>query len=89
MTQQQISKPRLETFAGPPRELLPRALVKRVATGHLVDRQRRPEELTTIGYGGFPDGVRVEKSYVTLPEIIGIGFEGKSDLFSVMKQMVA
>ena len=40
-------------------------------------------------YGGFPDGVRVEKSFVTLPEITGIGFEGKSDLFSVMKQMVA
>ena len=34
------------------------------------------------------DGVEVEKSFVTLPEIIGIGFEGKSDLFSIMKQMV-
>ena len=40
-------------------------------------------------YGGFPDGVRVEKSYVTLPELTGIGFEGKSDLYSIMKQMVA
>mgnify|MGYP005690779379 FL=1 len=40
-------------------------------------------------YGGFPDGVKVEKSFVTLPEITGIGFEGKSDLFSIMKQMVA
>ena len=39
-------------------------------------------------YGGFPDGVEVEKSFVTLPEITGIGFEGKSDLFSIMKQMV-
>ena len=40
-------------------------------------------------YGGFPDGVEVEKSFVTLPEITGIGFEGKSDLFSIMKQMTS
>ena len=33
--------------------------------------------------------LEVEKSFVTLPEITGIGFEGKSDLFSIMKQMVA
>ena len=38
-------------------------------------------------YGGFPDGVRVENSFVNLPEINGIGFEGKSDLFAVMKKM--
>ncbi len=38
-------------------------------------------------YGGFPDGVKVEKSIVTLPEIEGIGFEGKSDLFSIMDNM--
>ena len=38
-------------------------------------------------YGGFPDGVEVRNSYVTLPEINGIGFEGKSDLYSIMKNM--
>jgi L-alanine-DL-glutamate epimerase-like enolase superfamily enzyme len=38
-------------------------------------------------YGGFPDGVKVENSYIKLPEINGIGFEGKSDLFSIMKMM--
>ena len=38
-------------------------------------------------YGGFPDGVKVENSIVTLPELNGIGFEGKSDLFAVMKEM--
>ena len=38
-------------------------------------------------YGGFPDGVKVENSFVNLPEINGIGFEGKSDLYSVMKSM--
>lgn len=35
-------------------------------------------------YGGFPDGVRVENSYVTLPELPGIGFEGKADLYAQM-----
>ncbi|MDA9914623.1 mandelate racemase/muconate lactonizing enzyme family protein [Alphaproteobacteria bacterium] len=38
-------------------------------------------------YGGFPDEVKVENSFVNLPEINGIGFEGKSDLFAVMKKM--
>ena len=31
-------------------------------------------------YGGFPDGVRVEAGHITMPELLGIGFEGKSDL---------
>jgi L-alanine-DL-glutamate epimerase-like enolase superfamily enzyme len=31
-------------------------------------------------YGGFPDGVRVEAGHITMPELPGIGFEGKSDL---------
>jgi L-alanine-DL-glutamate epimerase-like enolase superfamily enzyme len=38
-------------------------------------------------YGGFPDEVSVSNSYITLPEINGIGFEGKSDLYSIMKNM--
>jgi len=35
-------------------------------------------------YGGFPDGVRVEAGHIVMPELPGIGFEGKSDLISVM-----
>ena len=31
-------------------------------------------------YGGFPDGVKVENGFVTLPELPGIGFEGKANL---------
>ena len=31
-------------------------------------------------YGGFPDGTAVVDGHVTLPELPGIGFEGKSDL---------
>ncbi|MDQ6881040.1 MAG: mandelate racemase/muconate lactonizing enzyme family protein [Pseudomonadota bacterium] len=38
-------------------------------------------------YGGFPDGAKVIDSYVTLPDLPGIGFEGKSDLYSVMKEL--
>jgi D(-)-tartrate dehydratase len=36
-------------------------------------------------YGGFPDGVSIENGYVTLPPLPGIGFEGKSDLYRVLK----
>ena len=38
-------------------------------------------------FGGFPDGVHVVDGYVTLPELPGIGFEGKADLYSVMKEL--
>jgi hypothetical protein len=38
-------------------------------------------------YGGFPDGTRVENSVVTLPELPGIGFEGKSDLYPIMREL--
>ena len=40
-------------------------------------------------FGGFPDGVKVENSYVTLPDLPGIGFEGKSDLYRVMQELSA
>jgi L-alanine-DL-glutamate epimerase-like enolase superfamily enzyme len=36
-------------------------------------------------FGGFPDGVKVEDGFVTLPELVGIGFEGKADLYREMK----
>jgi len=36
-------------------------------------------------YGGFPDGVRVEDGHVTLPDLPGIGFEGKRDLSEVLR----
>lgn len=40
-------------------------------------------------YGGFPDGVKVENSYVTLPPLPGIGFEGKSDLIAEMRELAS
>src|SRR3954466_8298383 len=38
-------------------------------------------------YGGVPDGVRVENGRVTMPELPGIGFEGKSDLIKEMRAL--
>ncbi|WP_114973573.1 mandelate racemase/muconate lactonizing enzyme family protein [Rhodoferax ferrireducens] len=38
-------------------------------------------------YGGFPDGVKVENGYVTLPALPGIGFEGKADLYAEMARL--
>ena len=36
-------------------------------------------------FGGFADGIPVQDSYVRLPEIPGVGFEAKNELFRVMK----
>jgi L-alanine-DL-glutamate epimerase-like enolase superfamily enzyme len=38
-------------------------------------------------YGGFPDGARVENGFVTMPDLVGIGFEGKADLYREMKAL--
>jgi D(-)-tartrate dehydratase len=38
-------------------------------------------------YGGFPDGVKVVDGHITMPELPGIGFEGKSDLAAEMQAL--
>jgi len=38
-------------------------------------------------YGGFPDGVVVENGHITMPDLPGIGFEGKADLYREMKSL--
>jgi L-alanine-DL-glutamate epimerase-like enolase superfamily enzyme len=38
-------------------------------------------------FGGFPDGVEVLDGHVTLPELPGIGFEGKADLYREMRTL--
>jgi len=38
-------------------------------------------------FGGFADGLAVEDSYVKLPDIPGIGFEAKNELYRVMKAL--
>ena len=39
-------------------------------------------------FGGFADGIPVQDGYVTLPEIPGVGFEAKAELYDVMKTLV-
>ncbi|MGK3131584.1 mandelate racemase/muconate lactonizing enzyme family protein [Pantoea sp. C8B4] len=38
-------------------------------------------------YGGFPDSVKVEDGHIIMPELPGIGFEGKSDLIKEMRAL--
>jgi L-alanine-DL-glutamate epimerase-like enolase superfamily enzyme len=38
-------------------------------------------------YGGFPDGVRVVDGHITMPDLPGIGFEGKADLYKEMRAL--
>lgn len=38
-------------------------------------------------FGGFADGIPIENSYVGLPQIPGIGFEAKNELYRVMKAL--
>ncbi|PTE20343.1 mandelate racemase [Cereibacter changlensis JA139] len=38
-------------------------------------------------YGGFPDGVAVEDGHITMPDLPGIGFEGKRDLAQEMRAL--
>ncbi|MBD8142938.1 mandelate racemase/muconate lactonizing enzyme family protein [Pantoea agglomerans] len=38
-------------------------------------------------YGGFPDSLKVEDGHIIMPELPGIGFEGKSDLIKEMRAL--
>jgi len=38
-------------------------------------------------FGGFADGIAVENGYVRLPEVPGIGFETKAELFRLIKSV--
>lgn len=40
-------------------------------------------------FGGFPDDVPVVDGYITMPQLPGIGFEGKSDLAAVLRELSA
>ena len=39
-------------------------------------------------FGGFADGCPVEDSLVRMPDLPGIGFEGKANLWAVMKPLL-
>ncbi len=38
-------------------------------------------------FGGFADGIPVKESYVKLPEIPGVGFEAKGELYRVLNKL--
>ena len=38
-------------------------------------------------FGGFPDGVRVDNGHIVMPDLPGIGFEGKADLYAQMRTL--
>jgi hypothetical protein len=39
-------------------------------------------------FGGFADGIPVQDSYVRLPDIPGVGFEAKAELYKLTKTLV-
>jgi hypothetical protein len=38
-------------------------------------------------FNGFADGVAVNDSFVSLPDLPGIGFEAKNELYAIMKKI--
>lgn len=40
-------------------------------------------------YGGFPDSVAVEDRHIVMPDLPGIGFEGKADLYAHMQELAS
>ena len=57
-----------------------------IAAGlHLGGNESYPDVFQP--FGGFADGIRVENSYVGLPDIPGVGFEVKSALYAVMREL--
>lgn len=38
-------------------------------------------------FGGFPDGVKVENGQIVMPDLPGIGFEGKATLYKEMRAL--
>ena len=40
-------------------------------------------------YGGFPDGVAVSQGCITMPDLPGIGFEGKASLYRELRELSA
>jgi L-alanine-DL-glutamate epimerase-like enolase superfamily enzyme len=40
-------------------------------------------------FGGFADGAKVEDGYLPLPQLPGIGFEGQSALYAIMRELAA
>lgn len=58
-----------------------------IAAGlHLGGNESYPDVFQP--FGGFADGVAVQDGYVGLPDIPGVGFEAKSALYAVMRELI-
>lgn len=58
-----------------------------IAAGlHLGGNESYPDVFKP--FGGFADGIAVNDSYVSLPQIPGVGFEAKAELYKVMKTLL-
>ncbi len=71
------------------RQVIPHAghlLALNVAAGlGLGGHEAAPD--TALVYGGFADGVAVEDGFVPAPELPGIGFEGKANLWAILEPL--
>ena len=38
-------------------------------------------------YGGFPESVRVQQGYITMPDLTGTGSKGKADLYAKIRRL--
>lgn len=57
-----------------------------IAAGlHLGGNESYPDVFRP--FGGFADGIRVEDGYVALPQIPGVGFEAKAELYKLMREL--
>ncbi|MBO9544569.1 mandelate racemase/muconate lactonizing enzyme family protein [Caulobacter sp.] len=57
-----------------------------IAAGlHLGGNESYPDVFKP--FGGFADGIQVENSYVGLPDVPGVGFEAKSELYTLMRTL--
>ncbi|MET0309218.1 MAG: mandelate racemase/muconate lactonizing enzyme family protein [Sphingomonas sp.] len=57
-----------------------------IAAGlHLGGNESYPDVFRP--FGGFADGIRVEDGYVGLPDLPGVGFEAKAELYALMAKM--
>lgn len=58
-----------------------------IAAGlHLGGNESYPDVFAP--FGGFADAIAVENGYVGLPQLPGIGFEGKAALYAVMRELL-
>ncbi|MGB8623052.1 MAG: mandelate racemase/muconate lactonizing enzyme family protein [Paracoccaceae bacterium] len=79
----------MDAMGWSPRRVVPHGghqMSLNIAAGlHLGGNESYPDVFQP--FGGFADGIRVENGYVGLPEVPGIGFEAKSNLYALMKEI--